>query len=104
MRLDHKATAISLLVVLGVRMVKRCCSRAVKAMGGESSDDWRSVLDSDRPGAAPTFSIADPPPDDACQRLHSRCKPRRQRPATVVPLHDKHVFDTHVLAARQNGP
>jgi hypothetical protein len=26
-RLDHKATAISLLVVLGVRMVRRCCSR-----------------------------------------------------------------------------
>jgi putative transposase len=27
-RLDHKATAISLLVVLGVRMVRRCCSRS----------------------------------------------------------------------------
>lgn len=40
-RLDHKATAISLLVVLGVRKVLL----AVKAMGGESSDAWRSVLD-----------------------------------------------------------
>jgi hypothetical protein len=37
MRLDHKATAISLLVVLGVRMVKRCCSRAVKAWAGRAA-------------------------------------------------------------------
>jgi hypothetical protein len=36
MRLDHKATVISLLVVLGVRMVKRCCSRAVKAWAGRA--------------------------------------------------------------------
>jgi hypothetical protein len=36
-RLDHKATAISLLVVLGVRMVSKVLL-AVKAMGGESSD------------------------------------------------------------------
>jgi transposase-like protein len=27
-RLDRKATATSLLVVLGVRMVRRCCSRS----------------------------------------------------------------------------
>jgi putative transposase len=41
-RLDHKATAISLLVVLGVRMVRRCCF-AVKAVGGDSSDAWRAL-------------------------------------------------------------
>jgi putative transposase len=35
-RLDRKATATSLLVVLGVRMVKRCCSRAVKAWAGRA--------------------------------------------------------------------
>jgi hypothetical protein len=39
-RLDHKATAISPLVVLGVRMVRRCC---LKAVGGESSDAWRAL-------------------------------------------------------------
>jgi len=78
---------------------------AVKAMGGESSDAWRSVLDNLIGRGAlpsPTFRIADPQPDDACQRPHSWCKippaaaggPYR----CTVPLHDKDVFDTHVLA------
>jgi hypothetical protein len=37
MRLDRKVTAISLLVVLGGRMLKRCCSRAVVTPGEASS-------------------------------------------------------------------
>jgi putative transposase len=44
-RLDRKATAISLLVVIGVRADGQKVLLAVKAMGGESSEAWRSVLD-----------------------------------------------------------
>jgi hypothetical protein len=44
-RLDRKATAISLLVVIGVRADGQKVLLAVKAMGGESAEVWRSVLD-----------------------------------------------------------
>jgi putative transposase len=44
-RLDHKATAISLLVVLGVRRDGQKVLLAIRAMGGESEAAWRAVLD-----------------------------------------------------------
>ena len=44
-RLDRKATSISLLVVLGVRTDGQKVLLAVKSMGGESAAAWRSVLD-----------------------------------------------------------
>ena len=44
-RLDRKATAISLLVVIGVRADGQKVLLAVKSMGGESAEAWRSVLD-----------------------------------------------------------
>ena len=44
-RLDRKATSISLLVVLGVRADGQKVLLAVKSMGGESAAAWRSVLD-----------------------------------------------------------
>jgi putative transposase len=44
-RLDRKATAISLLVVLGVRMDGQKLLLAVKSMGSESAEAWRAVLD-----------------------------------------------------------
>jgi putative transposase len=44
-RLDRKATAISLLVVIGVRADGQKILLAVKAMGGESTEAWRVVLD-----------------------------------------------------------
>jgi putative transposase len=44
-RLDRKATAISLLVVLGVRRDGQKVLLAVRAMGGESEAAWRAVLD-----------------------------------------------------------
>src|SRR6201982_3071051 len=44
-RLDRKATAISLLVVIGVRTDGQKVLLAVKSMGGESSEAWRGVLD-----------------------------------------------------------
>ncbi len=44
-RLDRKATSISLLVVLGVRADGQNILLAVKNMGGESEAAWRGVLD-----------------------------------------------------------
>jgi transposase-like protein len=44
-RLDRKATAISLLVVLGVRADGQKVLLAVKNMGGETTEAWRAVLD-----------------------------------------------------------
>jgi putative transposase len=44
-RLDRKATSISLLVVLGVREDGQKVLLAVKNMGGETAEAWRSVLD-----------------------------------------------------------
>src|SRR5207245_5866932 len=44
-RLDRKATAIALLVVLGVRADGQKVLLAIKSMGGESAEAWRSVLD-----------------------------------------------------------
>jgi transposase-like protein len=44
-RLDTKATSISLLVVLGVRRDGQKVLLAVKNMGGESEAAWRALLD-----------------------------------------------------------
>jgi putative transposase len=44
-RLDRKATAISLLVVIGVRADGQKVLLAAKSMGGESTEAWRTVLD-----------------------------------------------------------
>src|SRR3974377_2163156 len=44
-RLDRKATSISLLVVIGVREDGQKVLLAIKQMGGESTEAWRSVLD-----------------------------------------------------------
>jgi transposase-like protein len=42
-RLDRRATSISLLVVLGVRRDGQKVLLAVKNMGGESEAAWRSI-------------------------------------------------------------
>src|ERR1700751_2902690 len=44
-RLDRKATSMLLLVVMGVRADGQKLSLAVKSMGGESAEAWRTVLD-----------------------------------------------------------
>jgi transposase-like protein len=44
-RIDRKATAISLLVVLGVRADGQKVLLSVRNMGGESEAAWRAVLD-----------------------------------------------------------
>jgi putative transposase len=43
-RLDRKATSISLLVVIGVRADGQKVLLAIKSMGGESAEAWRTVL------------------------------------------------------------
>jgi transposase-like protein len=44
-RVDRKATSISLLVVIGVRADGQKVLLAIKSMGGESTEAWRTVLD-----------------------------------------------------------
>jgi putative transposase len=44
-RLDRKATSISLLVVIGVRADGQKTLLTIKSMGGESAEAWRTVLD-----------------------------------------------------------
>jgi len=60
-RLDRKATNISLLVVLGVRRDGQKVLLAVKNMGGESEAAWRVVLDglTARGLRTPEFLITD---------------------------------------------
>ena len=63
-RLDRKATAISLLVVIGVRADGQKVLLAVKAMGSESTEAWRAVLDDliGRGLRGPEFLIVDGAP------------------------------------------
>ena len=60
-RLDKKATAVSLLVVIGVREDGQKVLLAVKRMGGETTEAWRAVLDdlTSRGLRRPQFVIVD---------------------------------------------
>ena len=60
-RLDRKATSISLLVVLGIRRDGQKVLLAVRNMGGESEAAWRGLLDDlvSRGLQAPSFVIID---------------------------------------------
>ena len=63
-RLDRKATSISLLVVIGVREDGQKVLLAIKSMGGESTEAWRTVLDDliKRGLRRPEFLIVDGAP------------------------------------------
>jgi putative transposase len=63
-RLDRKATSISLLVVIGVHANGQKVLLAIKSMGGESSEAWRTVLDDliKRGLRRPEFLIVDGAP------------------------------------------
>jgi putative transposase len=63
-RLDRKATSISLLVVMGVREDGQKVLLAIKNMGGESAEAWRAVLDDliERGLRRPAFLIVDGAP------------------------------------------
>jgi transposase-like protein len=63
-RLDRKATSISLLVVIGVREDGQKVLLAIKSMGGETTEAWRAVLDdlTGRGLRRPEFLIVDGAP------------------------------------------
>jgi transposase-like protein len=63
-RLDRKATSISLLVVIGVREDGQKVLLAIKSMSGESTEAWRTVLDDliKRGLRRPEFLIVDGAP------------------------------------------
>jgi putative transposase len=63
-RLDRKATSISLLVVIGVRSDGQKVLLAIRSMGGESAEAWRTVLDDliERGLRRPQFLIVDGAP------------------------------------------
>ena len=63
-RLDRQATAMLLLVVLGVRRDGQKVLLAVRSMGGESEAGWRAVLDdlTRRGLATPELAIVDGAP------------------------------------------
>jgi len=63
-RLDRKATSISLLVVIGVRDDGQKVLLAVRDMGGETTEAWRTVLDDliARDLRRPQFLIVDGAP------------------------------------------
>ena len=63
-RLDRKATSISLLVVLGVRADGQKVLLAIRSMGGESAEAWRTVLNDliTRGLRRPEFLIVDGAP------------------------------------------
>jgi putative transposase len=63
-RLDRKATSVSLLVVIGVRADGQKVLLAIKSMGGESTEAWRAVLDDliQRGLRRPEFLIIDGAP------------------------------------------
>ena len=63
-RLDRRATNLSLLVVLGVRRDGQKVLLSIKNMGGESEAAWRAVLDdlACRGLPTPTFLITDGAP------------------------------------------
>src|ERR1700758_2920814 len=63
-RLDRKATSISLLVVIGVREDGQKVLLALKSMGGESAEAWRAVLEDliKRGLRRPEFLIVDGAP------------------------------------------
>jgi putative transposase len=63
-RLDRKATSISLLIVVGVRADGQKVLLAIKSMGGESAEAWRTVLDDliERGLRRPEYLIVDGAP------------------------------------------
>ena len=63
-RLDRKATSISLLVVIGIREDGQKVLLAVRDMGGETTEAWRTVLDDliARDLRQPEFLIVDGAP------------------------------------------
>ena len=103
-RQDRKATSISLLVIIGVRADGRKILLAIKAMGGESTDAWRAVLDDliRRGLRRPEFLIVDGAPGlenaiaavwDGCRRSAAVHKHRNLLGARAQALHEEITTD-----------
>ncbi len=110
-RLDRKATSISLLVVLGVREDGQKVLLAIKSMGGESAEAWRTVLADliNRGLRRPEFLIVDGAPglDKAIAAVWDgvpvrRCTVHKHRNLFAhAPerLHDEITADYNVIYA-----
>ena len=89
-RLDRKATSISLLVVIGVREDGQKVVLAIKSMGGESTEAWRTVLDDliKRGLRRPEFLIVDGAPglDKAIATVGRRAGPALHGPQAQEPF------------------
>ena len=87
-RLDRKATNISLLVVLGVRRDGQKVLLAVRNMGGESEAAWRGVLDDlvARGLRTPEFLIIDGAAglEKALAALWPECRPSAARCTSIA--------------------
>ena len=83
-RLDRKATSISLLVVLGVRQDGQKVLLAIKQMGGESTEAWRTVLDDliKRGLRRPEFLIVDGAP--GLDKAIAMVRPKHNREEILV--------------------
>ena len=88
MRLDRKATSISLLVVIGVREDCQKVLLAVKDMGGETTEAWRIVLDDliARGLRRPQFLIVDGAPglDEALAPSGTACQHKGARFTSIA--------------------
>ena len=91
-RLDRKATSISLLVVIGVREGGQKVVLAILSMGGESTEAWRTVLDDliKRGLRRPEFLIADGVPGST--RRSPRCGTACRFSAAPVHKH-RNLFE-----------
>jgi hypothetical protein len=84
-RLDHKATAISLLVVLGVRMVRRCCSRSRRWAGRAATPGAASSTDLISRGLCrPDLRDRCPPTRRCLSETTLRCKTPRPASGRTV--------------------
>jgi putative transposase len=82
-RLDKKATSVSLLVALGVRADRQKVLLTIKTMGGKSESAWRTLLDDlVRRGLLPELVIVDVAPSP--EKGWWRCDPTRQYHIFVV--------------------
>jgi putative transposase len=84
-RLDRKATAVSLLVVLGVRADGQKVLLAINRMGGESAEAWRTVLERPHQARAAAARVAHCRRRSGARQGHRRRLGRRAGPALHSP-------------------
>ena len=100
-RLDRKATNISLLVVLGIRRDGQKILLAVRNMGGESEAAWRGVLNDlvARGLRSPEFLIAPPDWRRRLPRCGLKCRPSAA-PCTSIAI----CWRTRLMRCTRRSP